>query len=254
MFKQSMNRKLACLTAACAAITFGTIAQAAVFQTILSVDFNLDEATDSPTLAGFNAFSLPSTDASSGTIAQSFGEMTVTLIGDTTTSLKGRDRGEVSGGVGFNYSDLHRDFVQGLERTGAPTDAVATTAATATSFTISGLAANTQHQIQLWNLDKDFNNGNNLSWWDTTNGTGDDAVFIGSIENSTSPNPATNDDFSVTGLVTSDATGTLRFGATNTAPQAVFINGLELGVIPEPGSLALLGLGSLMILGRRRTA
>ncbi len=225
-------------------------------QVLLAVDFNLSGDPASPTQSGFSSWNFASTTVTSPQ-SQSFGIYTVNLIGNGD-NIAGRDR--TSGGNptppnggSFTQSDLMRDFVQGLARTGATIDNVPTTAANNTSFTISGFAASTQYTFQLWALDRGANNGNVTSWWNTTNGTGANATSLGSIVNSTAAGaPANNNAFSVSGTVTSDANGFLRFGATNTSPQQVFMNGFQVSVIPEPTTALLIGLGLGGILLRRR--
>ncbi len=53
---------------------------------------------------------------------------------------------------------------------------------------------------------------------------------------------------------TADLTGIGFYTATTSDPNYIRIDTLAVNAIPEPASLALMGLGSLLILGRRRVA
>ncbi len=69
--------------------------------------------------------------------------------------------------------------------------------------------------------------------------------------------PTSLDSFSATGTFTSDGSGvltieltdTITAGADNPEPR---LNGFQLSVVPEPSTSALLGLGGLALILRRR--
>ncbi len=123
-----------------------------------------------------------------------------------------------------------------------------TLTSTGTTFSLSGLDANTPYTIQIWALDRGFNYNASHSFFETTGGI---STSLGTVINSTTATPANNDEFSVTGTVTSDGSGVVNIGHTASAGNGA-IDGFQLTVIPEP-SAALLGMvGSLLLLSRRR--
>lgn len=117
--------------------------------------------------------------------------------------------------------------------------------ADAITFTLSGLDANTTYDIVGYIFDSESgNSGKNIDF--TTSG--------GTVSVTTDNTDASNSVFDLESLTT-DANGqaTIVMDHTGGAGGAVsFINGFA--IVPEPASLALVGLGGLMILGRRRQA
>ncbi|MGE9269052.1 MAG: PEP-CTERM sorting domain-containing protein [Verrucomicrobiales bacterium] len=202
---------------------------------ILSLDFgHVDTGTPSPLQSGFQAMSNQSqafstTAVSSGSISVSF------------TQQGTRDRGTPNADNGaFTYDELHRDLFTGLAET-------ASDGTGNTTFSLSGLDANTDYVIQIWSYDSGFNPGAEYDWFDLSNGT---PVLIGEITNSNSA-PTSNEQYSFTATVTSNASGELLFGQHD--PDGTgSINALILSAVPEPGTFALSLCGLLAFARRRR--
>lgn len=218
-------------------------------QTVLAVDFNASFDANSTTetsiaFSGFNTL----TNGGSLNPSATFGAYTVQFFGAT---VQGRYRSSLTDSGSFTYNDMMEDLATNFNRV-LNASATSATTPTANAFTISGLQANTTYQIQLWSLDRSFNNGAVQYWWNTTSGTGASATLLGSITNSTSILPTSNDSYSVVGTVTSSATGTLSFGHVTTLGNGV-LNGFVLSAIPEPSAFAALaGLFTLGFAAYRR--
>ena len=238
----------------CIALTVKSVSA----QVLLAVDFNLSSNPDSLTETGFSGFGLSSSGGSSSgnTTPQTFGAYTVALLtgvtsGDSTAGLPtGRYRTALTDSGAFTYNHLYEDLAGQLARTTSATPA--TTAAGLSAFSISGLAANTQYSIQIWAMDATQNNGVVSAFYDTTVGTGASATLIGNtITNSNSPVLTDNNAYSTSGLVRSDENGVLRIGVTVTSGTGI-LNGFAISAVPEPSSLAALGLALLIFLGLSR--
>src|SRR5690606_30887667 len=170
-----------------------------------------------------------------------------------TGSAQGRTRtgSSVNGLVDsddFTYGDLLRDLHTALTLG-------VKSAATVANLTLSGLDANTEYDVQIWSLDPQYGGTETFTWWDLSLYDSEDSesepVLIGEIINQTSPTPTSNDAFSTIGRLTSNAAGELILSQTATAGDGA-INGLTISLVPEPGSMMLLGLGGLGLMARRR--
>lgn len=153
-----------------------------------------------------------------------------------------RDRAAPLSSGAFTQGDLYRDLFTGLSET-----------STGTTFSISGLAANTSYNIRIYSLDSANNNNAEYIWYNTTGGT---STEIGRITNKTGLVPASDaaaqSAFSVFATVTTNASGTLTFGHIDPAGTGT-INAFVLESIPEPSRVLLLGLaGAFCVMRRRR--
>lgn len=213
-----------------AVISLLLITASAPAATIL-FDFQNDTTTDIATGAVAVA---DLTTPKSGT----FGSLTVTLTASVGNDLgNSRDRGANTGPA----SDITRDFIQWV--TGDPR-----------VITISGLTANQEYAFTIWSGDLAANQIK------TTNHTIAGASGGGTVQHTSvslaSENAATGTSLHQVTLpnVFSTATGTLTYTIdyVSGGGAAATLNGMRLEIIPEPASLALAGLGGLLIFGRSR--
>jgi|GEM_PF-4749841 len=222
-------------------------------QVILAVDFG-NTVTGSAVESGFQGF-VPAGSTNSNTPtnpSQTFGtipdpQFTVAFPG----AAGFRYRSEIADTGSFTYGDLLEDLATNFNRT---TYVDSTTRPGSDTFTISGLSANTTYSIRLWSLDRAFNNGTVMHWYNTTGGTGASSVLIGTVTNSTSPIFSSNTDYSTFGTVTSDSSGVIRIGALVQGTGSGQLNGFELSAIPEPSTYALLLTGAGLLVWLRRKA
>jgi hypothetical protein len=190
-------------------------------------------------------------------------ESNVTMHGGIKVTTTGLffNRADGPGGTGytngaaFSYENLLDDFAYA-----GPFDKVGSAPVT---LTFEGLIPTQQYLIQIWSADyftvpttPTFAQQIKTTYTPFV-GTGDEfsSVF------SRVQNPTTNDQFSGTGLITSDNTGkiVLRISAkpNDGYTGAVFtrLNGLSLQAVPEPASIAVwsaLGLGTVFLAYRKR--
>jgi hypothetical protein len=215
----------------------------ALVTTLLGVGALTGSAADAGVIVAAD-FGQPASPVESGFQAQTGNTQTYTGIGDlasgqaiiTFTAGANRDRAAPTSGAS---PDLYRDLFTALSET--QTNGV--------TLSISGLDPSTTYSLEIWSLDRGFNNGATYEWRDTTDPAS--PVLLGTITNSTSAVPASLSEFRVTANVTSDATGTIRLGHNDSAGTGT-INGLRISTVPEPTSAALVGVGGLGLLARRR--
>jgi len=168
--------------------------------------------------------------------------VTFTTVGGGTLNFRDRNTGNTDGASGDTANnDMWRDlfFIRGTAGPVEPGLGV--------DVTISGLLASTQYNVNVWAWDDSSDNGRTATW----NGN--------LISFPTTGDPTSLNDYVVAFTATTNSSGTLVLQGRDAGGQNddVYLNGFELSAvtqnIPEPGSLAVLGLGGLMLARRRRT-
>lgn len=193
---------------------------------IISFDFQSGSNTET----GFTAISsAPISATSSG----------VTL--STSTAPSGfRDRGETAPITGNPDVNILRDLA--FWSTG---DAIV--------FNLSGLDANTEYEGIFWVFDSESgNSGKNIDFI-TAGGSGGGTTSITTNNTDASANPYSFANF----FSTASGTATITMDHTGGAGGAVsLINGLQLEVVPEPSSFAMMVMGgaALLCIRRRRAS
>ena len=208
---------------------------------LLSVDFNDTVAPvgPGPNQAGFTAW-----DEGTGWTKTNVGGsgLDVTITGAGPGLGDGMyTRGNAVDGVnaGFTYADLYNDWLFG----------------TTVDFSISGLVPNTPYEITLYSYDGYFDGGATTFGAKVGSDTSGPTIVTQTI--AAAGTPTANDDMAYTGTWTS-TTGTLDLTASSGATNIVRVNGFEISAItvtapvPEPSTTALLGLGGLALILRRR--
>lgn len=125
--------------------------------------------------------------------------------------------------------------------------------------TITGLLLNTTYNISVWAYDDSSNdqlgNPRNTLWTGSNGGTSAVLSFTGSGD----IDPTSLSDYTASFTGVTDGAGTLILAGRGTAGGVtvagqpnVFLNGFSLEAVPEPSSAALLGVGGLALLLRRR--
>lgn len=149
----------------------------------------------------------------------------ISIVADTSASTRER---------GSTPPDPLRDLVYDLHFVGNSNPIV---------FTIAGLTPNTTYDIIGYSYDVESGNNGKIIRW-TTNGG-----FVDHTTNSSDPSsaafnlaPMTTDALGV-GTITGDHIG-------GSGGAVILWNGFA--IIPEPASLMLVGIGSMLLLGRKR--
>jgi hypothetical protein len=146
--------------------------------------------------------------------------------GDITVIATGTGYTRTSSGVTQNLTE---DFLYGT-----------------VSLTLSGegISANTDYEIKFWGYDA--GNDVDFSFISTGTTTGTAGPIVNGVG---ADNPVTFDDYTATGTFTSNAAGELEIGVSGSNPT---LNGFQLTAVPEPTTTALLGLGGIALILRRR--
>lgn len=162
------------------------------------------------------------------------------IVADVTisfTALDTRDRGSVNVEPAELLRDAYKEAVGGGVFT-----------ASAFTMTLAGLPAGT-YDLTMWHHDSsDAGDTDVALFLDTGAGYGDDAVATSIVSNGQDPDPigTTSFQFTATG---GDVLVDFRRGSGS--GSEIFLNGLDLSFVPEPGSLACLLVGILLIARRR---
>lgn len=225
------------------AATIAVPAAAAPFQ------FDVDGDGD-PTQAGFASITDANSGAVDGTLQGTDDGVTVTITGFASSA--GRDRGTAASTPGADNNDnnvpegtfsaLYRDFY------------FAGNGVTVT-VNLSGLDASTEYFVTAFSYDSGAFGGGTPVNQDFLVGTDivGNIAYSGDLSSGLGPDPDTNalTDNSTTFSITTDGSGNATFTTVSSGGQGARLNGLIVDV-PEPSSLALLSLGGLAMLRRRR--
>jgi hypothetical protein len=191
---------------------------------VLAVDLQ----DGSNTATGFEGQGL-----SGGPYTTALGNMTVTV-----TDAQGVfDRGTPSGAN--QIDDFYRDFIFDNNSDGFTI-----------TITGAGIIASTAYEMTFYAYDSGEVRPTAVAGSAGTTGT----KLTGFAATATT-GPTSLDQHAGTSVFTSDATGTLTFfvdGSSSGGTGRSSINGFELNAVPEPTTTALLGLGGLALIMRRR--
>lgn len=160
-------------------------------------------------------------------------------------SLNQRLRSGLSDSGSFTLGDLLIDRVVATVAAGKTNEA-----GSGLLLQLSGFEASTQYEIQLWGYEHN-NRGTakNVEFFDLSSGS---EISLGSYTTTINQLPLTNDDFSITAIVTSDAAGNIILKSRSNFDGIGIFNGVTVTAVPEPGLPALLLIGSTALLLQRR--
>jgi len=209
------------------------------------------------TLAAIAGLALTVTSANAALLSLDFGnggDIATGFLGqssssDTHSTVSGDVDVDVTGQQGFfdrnspsganQIDDLYRDFIFDNSSNG---------------FTIAisgaGISANTEYELTFYAYDSSEVRPTGVGAAAGTTGTS-----LTGFAATTTAGPTSLTQHSATGNFTSNGSGVLTFlvdGTGNGGTGRSSINALEISVVPEPSTTALLGLGGLALILRRR--
>jgi hypothetical protein len=221
---------------------------------VLGIDFG-----GGATQAGFQSWNTGTDGAGPKTTTFTATNLTLVPTGSVGATLAG----------GTDAANLANDVnsVNVRTRVGAPTnngaftqadlmvDRVVTTGGVAGSglfLQLTGFAPNTTFGVQVWGYDTQAAGGakpGNFALYDRTNGAN---TSLGSFSVTAGSLPTDNNTFSVTGTVTSDATGKIVLESISNIDGTGIMSGALISSVPEPSTALLALAGCTPLLARRR--
>lgn len=220
--------------------------------TLLSVDFGNGNAE-----TGFTKWSIGADGASIRTTT--IGSYGLTLAGgvtatDLTTlnprySLNERLRGLTDNGA-VTYGDVFNDRAVAVLLGGQTLQTGA-----GLLLQISGFEPNTEYIVQLWGYE--HNNTGTAKFVDFYNLTGGTETLLSGYTTTAGQTPLTNNDFSITATVTTDADGKLILKSRSNYDGLGIFNGItvsSVAAVPEPtvGMLGVMGVMGIVMRRRRK--
>lgn len=134
---------------------------------------------------------------------------------------------------------LYGDYIKGTDFTSSSSITV----------TISGLEANTPYELTFYAWRTGSGNPVTQNFYDAA----EPAAIVGTVVWDSTVKPSETTPYTTTFTLLTDATGTLGvLTRAMNAPYYHTINAFEVFEVPEPASMALLGLGVVAAWGRRR--
>lgn len=161
-----------------------------------------------------------------------------------TLSLNTRTRaGAPTNGGAFTQADLMVDRVV----------ATPTGGGNGLFLELTGFAPSTPFAVQVWGYDTQATGGAKVGNFNLLDRTGGANTSLGTFSASAGQLPTDNNTFSVSGTVTSDATGKIVLETISNIDGAGIANGFVISTaVPEPTGLALVGAIACTTLTRRR--
>lgn len=219
--------------------------------TLLSVDFGGGNAETGFTkwTIGADGASIRSTTVGSYGLTMAGGVTAADLTTlNTRYSLNDRSRGGPADSGAMTYGDVFSDRAVA---TLIPGQTLQTGAGLL--LQISGFEPNTAYVVQLWGYE--HNNTGTAKFVDFYDLSSGIEALLGGYTTTAGQTPLTNNDFSITATVTTDANGNLIFKSRSNYDGLGIFNGItvsSVAAVPEPTVGMLGALGVMGIVMRRR--
>jgi len=227
IMRRDWMKKIVC--GALAIVLVPTFAQAA-----LLLDFNgLTGQTNGvgPTQSGWSGFTQPGPGSYDG--------ITVTVSPIPTSVLQGRNRGNgnPANGGAFTLASMYQDFLYVDSGNGV-------------NILIGGLIPNAQYDGRIWSYD--WSQRNTAASTFATDWSVNSVLVAEDWSFAGWGLPTTDIDASFAFLTTANGSGEILITGARVTGNGVGINGLELTLVPEPTTSAMLVLGALCLAAGRR--